>query len=73
MRPYGLIENVVTHSDFRQQGYGSAILEQAVQCARENNCYKVMLLTGSKLEATLKFYEQAGFNRKDKTGLVRWL
>jgi GNAT superfamily N-acetyltransferase len=73
MRPYGLIENVVTHGDYRQQGYGTVILEHAVQCARDNNCYKVMLLTGSKLESTLKFYERAGFNRNDKTGFVQWL
>jgi GNAT superfamily N-acetyltransferase len=73
MRPYGLIENVVTHSDYRHQGYGTAILGQAVQRARENHCYKVMLLTGSKLEATLRFYERAGFNHNDKTGFVQWL
>jgi GNAT superfamily N-acetyltransferase len=73
MRPYGLIENVVTHSNYRHQGYASVILKEAVQCARENNCYKVMLLTGSKQETTLKFYEEAGFNRNDKTGFVQWL
>jgi N-acetylglutamate synthase-like GNAT family acetyltransferase len=73
MRPYGLIENVVTHCDYRKRGYGSAVLDRAVECARENNCYKVMLLTGSKEESTLRFYEQSGFNRNDKTGFVRRL
>lgn len=28
-----------------------------------------MLLTGSKEESTLKFYEQAGYNKNDKTAL----
>jgi GNAT superfamily N-acetyltransferase len=73
MRPYGLIENVVTHRDYRRQGHGTATLKLAVQCARENHCYKVMLLTGSNQEGTLQFYEQAGFNRNDKTGFVQWL
>lgn len=37
------------------------------------NCYKMMLLTGSKKESTLHFYEQAGYNRKDKTAFIQWL
>lgn len=33
----------------------------------------MMLLTGSKLESTIKFYEHAGYNRNDKTAFIRWL
>ncbi len=69
-RPYALIENVVTHSDYRQRGYATAVLKHALEAAWERNCYKVMLLTGSKTEATLRFYENAGFQRGDKTGFV---
>lgn len=32
-----------------------------------------MLLTGSKKESTLKFYEQAGYNRNDKTAFIQWI
>ena len=35
--------------------------------------YKLMLMTGSREENTLRFYERAGYNRTDKTGFVRWL
>jgi len=69
-RPYGLIENVVTHPDYRRRGLGTAVLKRALQAAWERNCYKVMLLTGSKNEATLRFYEKAGFERGIKTGFV---
>lgn len=69
-RPYGIIENVVTHAAFRQQGYGTAVLHQALSAALERGCYKVMLLTGSKREATLRFYESAGFVRGEKTGFI---
>ena len=69
-RPYGLIENVVTHPDFRRRGIGTAILRFALRLAWEQGCYKVMLLTGRKDEATLRFYELAGFEAGEKTGFV---
>lgn len=65
---YALIENVVTHKDFRKKGYGKAVLEKAIGYAQENGCYKVMLMTGRKDEGTLLFYEKVGFKRELKTG-----
>jgi len=72
-RPFGLIENVVTQSEYRNKGYGTAVLQQAVETAKENNCYKVVLLTGRKEESKLRFYEQAGFERGIKTGFIKRL
>jgi len=73
LRPYALIENVVTHESFRNKGYASALIDYACEIAKNNGCYKVMLMTGSKKESTLKFYENCGFNRNDKTGFIKWL
>ena len=69
-KPYGLIENVVTHPSHRNQGYGKAILGHALSHAWSVGCYKVMLLTGRKDEATFKFYESAGFDRHGKQAFV---
>ena len=73
LRPYAVIENVVTHADFRGKRFASALMDHASGIAAENGCYKIMLLTGSKKDETLCFYENCGFNKDDKTGFVKWL
>jgi len=71
-RPYGLIENVITREDCRNRGFGTAILHYALQIAWDAHCYKVMLLSGSKKEETLQFYDGAGFQRGIKTGYIAY-
>lgn len=73
VRPYAFVENVVTHTDFRGQGLASECLEYAKQIAQQRNCYKMMLLTGSKKKETLDFYTRAGYNSTDKTAFIQWL
>ena len=72
-RPYAFIENVITDSAHRGKGLATACLNFARDIARRENCYKMMLLTGSKEESTLRFYERAGYNRNDKTAFIQWL
>ena len=73
VRPYAWIENVVTHESYRGMGYASQCLEYAKTVAEQSGCYKIMLITGSKRAETLHFYEQAGYNSRDKTAFIRWL
>jgi GNAT superfamily N-acetyltransferase len=70
LRPYGVIENVITRNDRRKRGYGTMVLHKAIDIAKEHDCYKVMLLSGAKDETTLRFYENAGFRRGVKTGFI---
>lgn len=73
IRPYAFVENVVTHADYRGRGYATECLAYAQGIAKTENCYKMMLLTGSKEETTLRFYEAAGYNSTDKTAFIQWL
>ena len=72
-RPYALVENVVTDEEYRGRGFATACLGYAKETAQKENCYKIMLMTGSKKESTLGFYRKAGYNSEDKTGFIRWL
>ena len=72
-RPYGLIENVVTHPAHRGKGLATGCLNFARQLAREQGCYKLMLMTGSKRQSTLRFYQKAGYRADQKTAFVQWL
>ena len=73
IRPYAVIENVVTRFDYRGRGYATECLNHAKEIAARENCYKMMLLTGSKEETTLRFYNNAGYNSTDKTAFIQWL
>jgi len=73
IRPYALVENVVTHRDCRGHGYATACLRYAKNVAQSAGCYKIMLLTGAKDEKTLAFYQNAGYSSSDKTAFIQWL
>ena len=73
VRPYALIENVVTREEERGKGYATDCLRFAKEIAVKENCYKMVLLTGSKNPEILRFYESAGYNSSDKTAFVQWL
>ena len=73
VRPYAFVENVVTHGAYRGRGLATACLAYAKKIAEEAGCYKMMLLTGSKEENTLRFYRNAGYNSSDKTAFIQWM
>lgn len=72
-RPYAFIENVITDCCYRNRGLAGMCLAYAKKLAEKENCYKMMLLTGSKEESTLNFYRKCGYNSEDKTAFIQWL
>ena len=69
-RPFGVIENVVTHREYRRQGIGRRLMRHALQTAWDEGCYKVMLLSGAWREDAHRFYEELGFTQDGKIGFV---
>ena len=70
-RPYAVIENVVTDSAHRRNGIGRALVNKAVEIAWEQNCYKVMLLSGQGVEAVRAIYKKCGFDENEKQAYVK--
>ena len=70
-KPFGVIEAVVAHAEYRRRGCGSAVLKAAIGAPQAAGCYKLCLATGSTRETTLRFYENAGFKRGTKTFFER--
>ena len=72
-QPYAFVENVVTDERYRKRGLATQCLDYAKQIAEKENCYKIMLLTGSKEKETLDFYRNSGYNSSDKTAFIQWI
>ncbi len=69
-RPFGVIENVVTHADFRQRGLAQAVMEAALEAAWAAGCYKVLLLSSAYRSEAHALYEKLGFDGNSKIGFV---
>lgn len=67
-RPYGLIENVITHSDHRGHGHMRRVVEHLHQIAWDADAYKIMLMTGQDTGAK-GFYETLGYSADQKHGM----
>lgn len=68
--PYAVIENVVVDETMRGTGLGKRIMAATLQAAWDAGCYKAMLLTGSRTDATHAFYRACGFSADAKTAYL---
>ncbi len=56
-----LLEDLVVHRDHRGQGYGSRLLDHAVEFAKSKNFMRITLLTDLPNEPVKRFYLRHGF------------
>jgi len=65
-KPIGLIENVIVDKEYRRKGIGKNVMKNAVDCAKEQNCYKVLLQSGNNRTEAHEFYSALGFDGASK-------
>ena len=59
MGKVGHIEDVVVDQDYRNLGLAKMLMIKLIECAKDNNCYKVILDASDTVKG---FYEKIGFN-----------
>lgn len=69
-RPFGIIEHVITSSEYRRRGLSQKVIEKSLEFAWGFNCYKVMLLSGEGRTEAHKLYEKIGFKSGIERGFI---
>jgi GNAT superfamily N-acetyltransferase len=69
-RPYAVVENVVTHANYRRRGIGAKVMRALLERCWARGCYKVMLMSGVSRAEVHGFYEALGFDKKSKQAFV---
>ena len=57
-----LLEDLVVHDAYRDQGYGSMLLEYAINFARQKNFLRITLLTDRPEIRSQNFFRRHGFH-----------
>lgn len=65
-RPFAVVENVITHPDYRGEGHGKELMKRVIDYAKKCDCYKIMLLSSSDRVNAHGFYSSLGFDSKSK-------
>ena len=60
------IENIVTDREYRKRGLASRVIDLAIDFAKEQHCYKVILQSGNARTEAHRFYTGKGFDGVSK-------
>lgn len=62
-KPYAIVENVVADEEYRGEGIGAALMQEAVERAREAEAYKLALCSNLEREESHSFYRSLGMKQ----------
>src|SRR5881275_2602093 len=68
-----LLEDLVVHDSFRGHGYGSQLLEYAIDFARKKNFLRVTLLTDRPENVAQEFFRRHGFVESSMIPMRLWI
>ncbi len=58
-----VVESVIVEQNYRGHGIGKLMMNHAMELAREEKCYKLMLSSNTKRAAAHEFYQRLGFKQ----------
>lgn len=72
-QPFMVLENVIVSEKSRRRGTGRQLVKYIENCARERNCYYIMLVSLLKRKDAHAFYESLGYNLGVVQGFKKYL
>ncbi|MGF1480162.1 MAG: GNAT family N-acetyltransferase [Cyanophyceae cyanobacterium] len=60
-QPFALLEDVFVNQSYRGQGIGSKLVKQAIELAKEADCYKLIATSRTSRPQVHKLYQRLGF------------
>jgi GNAT superfamily N-acetyltransferase len=72
-KPFMVLENVIVSEKRRRQGIGVKLVQYIENCARERNCYYIMLVSLAKRKEAHTFYESIGYKLGVVEGFKKYL
>jgi len=71
--PFMVLENLIVKETSRRQGMGLQLVNYLEHCARERNCYYIMLVSLAKRKKAHAFYESMGYKRGVVQGFKKYM
>lgn len=59
--PFGYVEDVFVSEELRGQGMGTKIMEEIIEVAKKERCYKIILTSRYSKPKVHELYEKLGF------------
>ena len=64
--PFAFLENLFVDESARGQGFGTALIQEVIQTAKEHGCYKLICTSRHKNQRVHELYEKLGFREQGK-------
>jgi GNAT superfamily N-acetyltransferase len=64
--PFGLMEDVFVHEDYRGQGLGTQLVNALIEVAKQKKCYKLICTSRYARPKVHELYGKIGFNDHGK-------
>ncbi len=62
--PFGLLEDVYVAENHRGRGLGTQVIEQAIEAAKEQGCYKLIATSRKSRPQVHQLYQKLGFHER---------
>lgn len=60
-----ILEDMIIDKNYRNQGFGKELLNEAINFSKRRNCLRITLLTDFNNDAAISFYKSAGFKTSE--------